>query len=165
VNDFFPKLLNMLRLRAGPQDLPSSWPLTIIVIAIYLGEGLLTSQQLDGDYNSARTLLSAIVQFAAVAVMLNFRKHPERLQQALLALAGTGVIIGLIAFVFLMQADPDQNQPILALGWFAIFFWSLAVDAHIFRHTFAIPMSQGVLIAVGLLAITYVIMHFLFVAP
>lgn len=165
MNDFFPNLLNLLRLRSGPQDLPSSWPLTIAVMAVYLGEGMLTSQQLEGADSTARTLFSAAVQFLAVVVMLRIRRHPQRLQQTLLAFAGTGIIIGLVAFGLLLQANPDQNQPVLALGWFVVFGWSLAVDAHIYRHALSIAMSQGMLIAVGLLAVTYVLMQVLFNMP
>ena len=52
-------------------------------------------------------------------------------------------------------------------GWAHEAGWtrSLAVDAHIYRHSLAISMSQGMLITVGLLAVTYVLMQFVFGTP
>ena len=50
----------------------------------------------------------------------------------------------------------------LALFWFAIFGWSLAIDAHILRHALSVSMSTGVLIAVVLLAATYMVLEFAF---
>lgn len=165
MTDFLSNLINLLRLRAGPQDLPASWALTIMVVAIYLGQGVLTTQQLDSTGDSARTLLSAVLQIVALAAMLGYRRFPERFQQTLLALAGTGIVIGLIAFGLLVQADPDKNQPLLALAWFAVFGWSLLVDANIYRHALAVPLSVAMLITVLLLALTYVIGQFLFGVP
>jgi len=165
MNTLFTTLAGMLRLRSGPQHLPASWPLTAVFIAMYLGEGIVTGQQLPGEENVARTLLSSVTQFVAVVLMLRFRRCPERLPQTLLALAATGFVLGLIAFGLLVQADPERNQPLLAAGWFLIFAWSLAVDGNIYRHALSIPMAQGVLVSVGLLAITYVIMQLVFMAP
>ena len=59
-------------------------------------------------------------------------------------------------FVLLLQSDPEINQPLLGLAWFGIFIWSLAVDAHIYRHALAISMSLGMLVTVILLAASYV---------
>lgn len=162
MNELFKRLIDLLRLRAGPQDLPASWAITGVVMAIFMGQALITAQNLGGATEAARSVLSVVVQFTAVAVLLRLRKHPERLQQTLLALAGTGIALGLLAYVFLLQADPEVDQPWLALVWFGIFGWSLAVDANIFRHALGITMSTGVLIAVLLLAFTFVVLELAF---
>lgn len=162
MNDLFKGLIDLLRLRAGPQDMPASWPLTGLLMAIFMGQALITAQNLGGASEAARSVLSVAVQFTAVAVLLRLRRHPERLQQTLLALAGTGIALGLLAYVFLLQADPQVDQPWLALVWFGIFGWSLAVDANIFRHALGVTMSTGVLISVLLLAFTYVVLELAF---
>ncbi len=149
----------LLRLRGGPQDLPYSWGLTVIVIAAYLAQGMYTGQQLGDADASLKSLVITALQFSAVGAMLYFRGHPERLAQTLCALAGTGLILGLLAFLFLVQADPARNQPFLALVWFGIFIWSLAVDANIFRHALSITLPQGVLVAVMLLAASYLLIE------
>ena len=155
-------LVNLLRLRAGPQDLPASWLLTGAALLVYLGQAMVTSQNLGGEEEAARSAIATVIQFTAVAVLLRLRGHPERLQQTLLALAATGIVLGLLAYLFLVQADPGVNQPMLALFWFAIFGWSLAIDANILRHALSVSMSTGVLIAVVLLAATYMVLEFVF---
>ncbi len=159
MNGLWQTLFDLLRLRAGPQDLPDSRPLTLVVIGVYVAQAVITSSMVDADSNAARALFSIALQFLAVAAMLAWRRHPERVQQTLLALAATGTVVSLVAFTLLLQSDPDVNQPLLALFWFVIFGWSLAVDANIFRHALDIAMPIAVLIAVMLLALTYVILE------
>jgi hypothetical protein len=71
-------------------------------------------------------------------------------------------VLGLLSYVFLAQADPARDQPVLALVWFGIFFWSLVVDGHIYRHALSISMAQGLLVAVLLLAASYVLVELTF---
>jgi hypothetical protein len=162
MNELYCGLIGILRLRSGPEDLPFSWKTTIIVVAAYLMVGVITGQRL-GDENTATASLAAVVmQFAAVIVILRIRKFPERLAQTICALAGAGVIFTVLSFMFLSQADPDKQQPMLLLSWFTIFFWSLVVDAHIYKRAFSITMAQGMLVAVLLLAGSYVFIEFTF---
>lgn len=158
----FNTVAGILRLRAGPQDLPVSWPLTVLLVAVYLVLGIYTGQQIGDERAAATSLSVTTLQYAAVTVLLYFRKFPERLPQTLAALAATGTILGLLSYLFLAQADPNVNQPALALAWFGVFFWSLVVDGHIYRHALSVTMAQGLLVAVLLLAATYVMVEFAF---
>jgi hypothetical protein len=162
MSGLFNTVAGILSLRAGPQNLSASWNLTVLLVAVYLLLGIYTGQQL-GDENAAATSLAVTtLQYAAVGVMLYLRKHPERLAQTLAALAATGIVLGLLSYVFLAQADPARDQPVLALVWFGIFFWSLVVDGHIYRHALSISMAQGLLVAVLLLAASYVLVELTF---
>ena len=67
------KLLDMLRLRSGPQDMPSGWPLAIAMSFAYIGQGFVADRILDDTDGAARTLLAVGVQFAVIAILLNFR--------------------------------------------------------------------------------------------
>lgn len=134
----------------------------MLLFAAYVALGILTSQHLQGGDNAGRNLLSVLVQVLAVVILLRFRGHPERLPQTLLAFALTGIVVSTVAFGFLVQADPGRNQPLLALAWFAVFGWSLAVDANIYRHALSVPLPQGMLISVVVLGLTYVIMQLAF---
>jgi hypothetical protein len=162
MNAMFNTLLGILRLRSGPQDLPSSWTMTLVMVALYLMLAVFTGQRLGEGDSAAASLAVTALQFTAVIVMLQLRKHPERLAQTLSALAGAGLFFGTLSFVFLVQADPARQQPMLALAWFGIFFWSLVVDAHIYKNALSITMAQGMLIAVLLLAASYVLVEFTF---
>jgi hypothetical protein len=48
------------------------------------------------------------------------------------------------------------------LIWFAVFIWSLLVDAHIYRHALTVPFAVGMLVTVLLLAASYVLIEMLF---
>lgn len=159
MNGLWQTIVDLLRLRAGPQDLPDSRPLTLVFIGIYVAQAIFTSGALSPDGEPERSLIAIGLQFLAVAVILAWRRSPERIQQTLLAFSATGTLVSLLAFMFLIQADPGVNQPLLALAWFAIFGWSLAVDANIFRHALAVDMPIAVLITVMLLAITYMVLE------
>jgi len=153
-------LVSIMRLQSGPQDLPVSWPMTLAIISVYLLLGVFTGNKLgDGD-SAAASLAVTALQFVAVFAMLQVRKYPERLTQTLASIAGVGIIFGSLSFVLLAQADASQQQPMLALAWFSIFFWSLVVDAHIYKNALSITMAQGMLIAVLLLAASYVLVEF-----
>ena len=159
MNTLLNTLAGILRLRSGPQDLPSSWTLTFALIIAYLMLVIFTGQRLGEGDSSAASLAVTAMQFIAVAVLLYLRKHPERLAQTLASLAGVGLIFGTVSFIFLSQANPEVQQPVLAMAWFAIFFWSLVVDAHIYRNALSVTMAQGMLIAVLLLAASYVLVE------
>jgi hypothetical protein len=62
----------------------------------------------------------------------------------------------------LTQSDPAANQPLLALTWFAVFIWSLFVDANIYRHSLSVPFAMGMLITVLTLAASYVLIEMVF---
>ncbi|NND58584.1 MAG: hypothetical protein HKN57_15160 [Xanthomonadales bacterium] len=162
LNRLLPSLLLMLRLRSGPQDLPGSWSLTGMLLAVSFGMGMYIGHTLGGENAVARSLAINMLQVVAVVAMLQLRRMPERLPQTLSALAGTGIILGALAFGLLMQADPEVNQSLLGLAYLALVGWSLAVDAHIYRHALSINLSGGVLVAVMLLALSYIFSEVVF---
>jgi hypothetical protein len=77
-------------------------------------------------------------------------------------LAATGSLFGALSIVLAMLSRPGMPQPGLALAWFAAFFWSLTVDAHIYRHALSINMSLGVLVAVLIFALNFVVIQMMF---
>ena len=162
MNAFFRILTGILKLRSGPQDLPSSWFICLVFVAAYLVLGVVTGQKLGDENSAAAALAAAALQFTAVSVMLYIRKYPERLAQTLTALAGAGIVFTALSTVFLSMADPERQQPLLAIAWFSLFFWSLVVDAHIYKNALSVTMAQGMLITVFLLAGSFVLVEFSF---
>lgn len=162
MSNFWSVVIDLLRLRAGPEDLPDHRGLTLLLIGLYIFQGVIASESLGGENEPARTLISIGLQFGIVAGILAWRRQPERLQQTLMAFAATGIVIGLLAFMLLLQADTGVNQPLLALVWFALLGWSLAVEANIFRHTLDISLPLGMLVTVMLFAVNYLVIELLF---
>ncbi|MEE8496057.1 MAG: hypothetical protein V3S21_06210 [Xanthomonadales bacterium] len=87
------------------------------------------------------------------------KKLSSRLPQTLSALAGTGLIFGFGSILLISQADPARNQTLLALVWFGVFLWSIAVDAHIYRHALSIKMNLGALVAVLIFAANFILLE------
>ncbi|HEY5775760.1 MAG TPA: hypothetical protein VIS57_06730 [Xanthomonadales bacterium] len=155
-------LAQLLRLRGGPQDLPASWSLTILLLTAYVAQNLLTGQQLEDENAAAKSLLSVCLQVGVLTGLLFWRNHLERFPQTMSALAAAGIFFNIITWILLSLPDPEVNQPILAMVWFSVFIWSLFVDAHIYRHSLTVPFAMGMLITVLILAASYVLIEMMF---
>jgi len=155
-------LLDMLRLRAAPQDVPPGWLFAATLTLAYVAQGFIADQILGDSEGAPRSLLAITVQFVVVAMLLSVRGFRERLPQTLTALAGTGFIFGLLSLLILSRVDPDRAQPDLALFYLILFGWSLVVDAHIYRHALSIKLNIGILLAVLIFAANYMLLSAVF---
>jgi hypothetical protein len=163
VNGVLVNLARILRLKGGPQNLPASWVLTIFLLSVYIVQNLITGQQLDDDNAAAKSLLSVCLQIGVLTGLLYWRNTLERFAQTMSALAAAGVFFNIVTWILLSFSDPTANQPILASVWFAVFIWSLFVDAHIYRHSLSVHFSTGMLVTVLLLAASYVLIEIWFI--
>jgi hypothetical protein len=155
----FLTLLDMMRFRSGPQDLPPGWALTAGFALAYLAQGLYADQLLgDGD-GAPRSLLAVSVQFGAIGALLTFRGLGARLAQTLTAVAGTGLLFGLLAMLVISQLDSEAPQPNLVFLYFGLFFWSLAVDGHIYRHALSVKLRTGILLAVLIFSVNFMLLR------
>jgi len=142
--------------------MPGGWSLTIILSLAYIAQGFWADQIYDAGDDAPRSLLAITVQFLFIAALLNFKNLKGRLAQTLSTLASVGLVFGFISIFLIYQVDSEKNQPVLALVWFAIFLWSLAVDAHIYRHALSITMSLGALVAVMIFAVNFILIEAVF---
>jgi hypothetical protein len=156
------RLTDIIRLRSGPQDMPAGWIPAIVLSLAYIVQGFWADRIFNETDTSPRSLLAITVQFLVIAALLNIKNLRSRLPQTLTTLAGAGLIFGFISLILISLADPEAVQPSLALLWLALFLWSLAVDAHIYRHALSITMSLGVLLAVLIFAATFILIQTVF---
>jgi len=155
-------LLDMLRLRSGPQQMPGGWLLAAGLSFAYIYQGFV-AERIVGDADSGpRSLLAIGVQFGVIALLLNLRNFQTRLAQTVSALAGTGLIFGLVSLLILTRIDPGKPQPDLALMYLILFGWSLAVDGHIYRQALSIKFGAGLLLAVLIFAANFMLLKTLF---
>jgi hypothetical protein len=152
----------MLRLRSRPQDLGAGWATAAALVFAYVIQGFYADRTLTETDGSPRSLMVITVQFGVIATLLVLRNFSERLPQTLAALAGTGFIFGILSLILLSQAQPGEVQPNLALLYLGLFAWSLAVDAHIYRHALSVKMSVGVLLAVLIFGANFILLKTLF---
>ena len=67
----FLTLLDILRLRSGPQDLPAGWTFAIVFAVAYVAQGFVADQLMGEADGEARSLLAITVQFGIVSALLN----------------------------------------------------------------------------------------------
>ena len=158
------QLLDILRFRAGPQDLPSAWSLAILLALAYMSQGYIADHLLEDTEASPRSMVSVVIQFLATALLLQVRRQWSRFAQTVTALSGTGLFFGAVSIFIVTRANPETSNPGLALFWLAAFVWSVAVDAHIYRHALSITMSLGVLVAVLIFGLNFFLIEMLFPA-
>ena len=154
--------LDLMRLRSGPQDVAASSGLLLGLAVFYVLQGLLTGELINEPDAAPRTFLAIAVQFAVITALLRMKSLGGRVQQTLTAMAGTGILFGLISIPLLLQFRPDTEQPGLALAYLGLFAWSLAVDGHIYRHALSIKISMGNLTAVLIFALNFVLLKLMF---
>jgi len=149
----------MLRLRSGPQDLPARASLALMLTGAYLAQGMWADRIMDGPDAAPHSVIAVAVQFTVITVLLRLRHLAPRVPQTISALAGTGFLFGLVSILLLGQLTPGQPAPGVAMAYFGLFFWSLAVDAHIYRHALSVNMSFGVMLAVLIFGLNFMVLR------
>ncbi len=158
------QLLQVMAFRAGPQDLPTGWNSAALAVLLYVALGMWADSMLALGNSSLRSLFSIGLQIIAITLLLRLRSHSARLAQTITAAAGTGCLFGLMSIVLLAQTSGGALPAGIASLWLGLFVWSLLVDAHIYRSALSITMSQGVLIAVMLFALNFIVIDAMFPA-
>lgn len=157
-------------LRAAPQDMPCSKTVFGYLLAAHIAVGmLLATSGHSGGAIPAYGLTSTALMLVLARAVLILRSHAERFQQTVSALAGSDVLIGLVAWPvtsWLIRADAngvDISAPLIL--WFLILLWSLTVTGHILRHALSMHIAAGLAISLGYLVVSYNVMNALFALP
>lgn len=143
------KLLEICLLRAGPQDLPAAPRfLALTLVGYFLVDVLILQLGFSFGAALAASLLDVLLLAAFVQVVLRIVAKPERFNQTLAALAGTGQLLGLLALPLIhgmlnMQATEAASGG-LVLARLAVLAWSLLVTGHILRHALSTSLATGV---------------------
>ena len=153
------RLAAIVMLRLGPQDLPAGRATMLVCIALYVMVTALSLGLREIDNNPLLVILIAIaVPLVAAWLLLKWRKLTARYEQTVSALFGTSALLSAISTPFSQMAGNQPSAP-LALFLLLIFFWSFAVDAHIWRHALAIAFSSALALAVILFAASLLLIN------
>lgn len=139
-------LIDLLRLRANPQDLPYSRGLLAFALAGHVVADILGA--IDG-FPFERALLAALIDttllVAAAHTLLLARNLGSRAVQTLTALAATGALIGMVAWAVTGLVPPVV--PAWA-AWLPFLIWYLMVFAHVLRNALGISFPAALGLAV-----------------
>ena len=153
--------------KAGPADLPAKPGFLGLVLAGYVLVDILISRiNFTPGIAVAVSLLDALLLATFVQLVLRIRAKPERFNQTLAAMAGTGLLLGLLAVPVIQGLSAaqlaDQAASGLALLWLAILIWSLLILGHILRHALEVKLATGIGIGVLYSLLSVMIVRSLF---
>ncbi|HHJ15448.1 MAG TPA: hypothetical protein ENJ80_02000 [Gammaproteobacteria bacterium] len=144
--------LEQCLLRRAPQDDPLSWRRLQWALLAYIALDLAQARAgSDWTASLGMTLLDTLILILFSWSVLRVTGKTARYPQILTALAGTGLILGFVGLPLILRAaqlhadaGPD---PGLLLGWLLLLGWSIAVQAHIYRHALSASYGAGLLVA------------------
>jgi hypothetical protein len=157
---------DICRLIKKPQDIPASRNLLILCLVVYALLSIISAsltQPID------KAILAGILEIILIMIftqaLLQIRGKTSRWNQTVTSLAGTGIIISLIAlpiYVLIgvggeveMTASAGQSMGLLLLASLAC--WNIVIMAHILRHALEVNFALAMI-----LAITYIWVIFSF---
>jgi hypothetical protein len=130
-------LLQIILLRKGPDALPRSPVVVVVVVGLWLSSSVFALLTVE-SYTSKTFLLGLLIScvgFSIYALVVKAAGKAERLQQTLIAIIGCGAIFGfalLIAEGLLPRfLNVDQVRATITLIW----LWSVPVEGHIIARS------------------------------
>ncbi|GAB4172412.1 MAG: hypothetical protein Kow0020_07400 [Wenzhouxiangellaceae bacterium] len=145
--DYWSTIWALVRLRAGPQDVPAGRAPLLHGLAAVLVLLLLTTAQSPGNLQPREVVVILGLPPLLAMSLLALTRRRARFEQTVAALYGSAALLGLLQLpALLWPGEPPALLLFIALG---ALLWSLAVDAHIWRHALEVPWPAGLLVALG----------------
>jgi hypothetical protein len=163
---------DICQLRRGPEEIPYSTRLLVVLIGASVVIDVLSERILGGHDALERSLVSTALVLALCWIALAMRRFGNRYVQTATALVACSIVFSLLVLPLAMLAGPLPSdatltplQTLLVWATFAIFVWSVLVDAHIIRRALDAPFGLGVALALAWTIADWALGHALFDAP
>lgn len=149
------RLLDIIFLRRGPQDLPAGRSVMLACLAFYvlIAAATLNVGRTPANPTAVLVLASALPLLLAW-IVLKLRDRIMRWEQTLSALYGTSAILSLVTLPMNMNAGSEPSAPVVIIS-LGVFFWSFAVDAHIWRNALDTSFGAGLAVAMLLFVLSF----------
>ncbi len=163
--------LDQCLLRRAPQDDSRSTAALRWSILGYFAMDLLQAMPgTDQAQAFGMAMADALLMILFSWAVLTLSGKATRWMQTLTALAGTGMLLGLFAVPLVLQVNRsvesgDQPGALLVSAWLLLLVWSIAVQAHIFRHALSSRYGVGVLVAILHTLLAIALLQTLFIPP
>jgi len=150
------RILAIMLLKAGPQQLPYSVPLFATLTLLYMISGVLVlTTSMSTGQAAANMVLDAVVLCAFSYICLSLLNYKARFVQMVSALAGVGIVYHLLAWPLFIQIHNIQSQQqgarIAALLMLLLISWQVLVFAHVYRHAMQMSMMRALALSFGYL--------------
>ncbi len=164
-------LLQLLRLRGSPADLPASG--SILAMLVLLDTAISTFAPVQAEQSVVAPIAFALgLHLALTWLLLKQLGKGDRFVQTATAWFGVDVLLTLILLPLVIYvAQFTGVEPVPPAAQFAISLmlvvsvWMLVAFGHIFRCALEIPMLAGVLVALSMLLARLFIGQWMFGSP
>jgi hypothetical protein len=159
--------LNLCLIKAGPRDVPdSNNVLRIVFIAYFVSGTILISSEAVLFDAAVQAFIEAVLVGLFVYGLVNFFSVPQRFNQSIIAIYGSGALITTVSipFIFWMQSlfNNDQTTGAVGLVVFLIVCWSFMVMAYIIRETIQKNLTTSLLLTFCYLYLSYQLINTLY---
>ncbi|SRR6056297_1092229 len=149
------RLLGIVVLRYGPQDIPAGTSVLLATVAIYMVSAAVSLNMGSPSGSPTMILLLATgLPMALTWILLSTKGKTSRWEQTLSALYGTSALLSLLSLPLNIPTGAEP-LPLVVLLSLVIFLWSFAVDAHIWRHALDISFAAGLAVAMIMFLISF----------
>ena len=140
-------------LRKGPQDLPASRHLLVMVILLGILIDLVNLSvalpEVQLPAMLGMSLSYSLVLITTLSVLLYLLGYAARILQTLTALFATGVVISLCSLPFIIVIGTIERPSMFSLIILALQIWSLVVASHILSKALNVHMLMAGVLAFG----------------
>jgi hypothetical protein len=152
-------LFDIVLMRKGPEAIPRSWLLLIMSLGLWLFSslsGLALIERFDETdfFHGLLSGIGGIVCYVAIVVLSG---HSERLVQTVTALIGCGALIFLAFVAEFVLFTPFVGERLTGLVANLILLWSVPVEGHIIARAIDRHWYIGILIAIAVFALQFIL--------
>lgn len=153
--------VELAMLRRGPQDLPASRTLLILLAALSVLIGSVNGADLFGGLRTAlgANLLDLLLMMLMLFVLLQVKGHLARWQQTASAFFGLGALAGMVMLLVRVPAGALGIMELAMLADLVVAVWLHVALGGVLRHALDMPLLAGVAIV-----LSYTIMAFNIIA-
>jgi hypothetical protein len=149
--------VELAMLRRGPQDLPPSTALLVLLALLSVAVGTVNGAELFGGVRIAfaANLLDLVLSLVLVFALLQIKGRLARWLQTMTAFLGLGVLAGL---VMLLLRSPAEALGVAQLATFIdliLAIWLHVALGSVLRHALDIPLLAGVIIMLSYTVIAF----------
>jgi len=151
----FKTLLDIVRLQKGPEAIPHSPVLFVLMVAAWMAVGAVVTAMI-GELNQsdfAISMLLGVIALVFYAAVMVFSKKSSRTLQTLTAILGCGVLLECLFVTGYLSLSPILGKDIAGLASYLILLWSVPVEGHIIARAIDRHWYIGFLIAMAVFLI------------
>ena len=160
-------LFDIALLRKGPEDIPRSWVLFMMILALWLFSSLAALALIErfDESDFFLGLFSATIGILCYAALVVASGRSARLLQTISAILGCGALISLAFVAEYVLFLPFLGEVPTGIVANLILLWSVPVEGHIIARAIDRHWYIGILIAVIVFALQFVTYRVVTAAP